>query len=88
MAPRRPTIPLAAVAVLACAAVRVPAEPVSCTGPASCRTCVPECVATWDDHKTKKPCYSMMCAPAGARARDPWHAPRPECRCEPPAGRT
>ena len=54
----------------------------SCTGPGL----EPRCKASWDEVKTKKPEYAMKCEYAGARARDGWHAPGPECRCSPPCG--
>lgn len=54
----------------------------SCTGPGL----EPRCKATWDEAKTKQPQYAMQCEYACARARDPWHAPGPDCRCSPPSG--
>ena len=54
----------------------------SCTGPGL----EPRCKAGWDEVKTKKPAYKMQCEYACARARDPWHAPDPGCRCSPPCG--
>ena len=54
----------------------------SCTGPGL----EPRCKASWDEVKTKKPEYAMKCEYACARARDAWHAPDPECRCNPPGG--
>ena len=59
---------------------------VSCTDIGVRCTCVPACKATWDEKKSAKPKYSMKCEYACARARDPWHAPDPECRCTPPCG--
>jgi hypothetical protein len=58
---------------------------VSCTGD-SCRACVPACRGTWDEKKTKKTNYSMKCEYACVRGFDAWHAPPPECRCNPPCG--
>ncbi len=53
----------------------------SCTGPGL----QPRCQTSWDEAKTKQPEYAITCEYAGARARDPWHAPEPECRCRPPS---
>lgn len=59
---------------------------VSCTDGGCCQERVPACKATWDEIKTKQPRYSMRCDHACTRSFDPWHAPRPECRCCPPCG--
>lgn len=58
----------------------------SCTAGDCCQERVPGCKATWDEMKTKQPRYSMRCDHACTRSFDPWHAPRPECRCCPPCG--
>ena len=55
-----------------------------CTG--GCTKCVPACSGSWDENKSSKPVYTMTCDYAGTRGRDPWHAPSPECRCQPPCG--
>lgn len=57
---------------------------VSCTGDGC--ACEPRCRAMWGEAKTKKTVLSMGCEYACARARDPWHAPEPDCRCHPPRG--
>jgi hypothetical protein len=59
----------------------------TCTDPGRCQTCVPACKATWDEVKTKKPCYSMKCEWACTRGYDCWCAAPAECRCSPPCGR-
>lgn len=59
----------------------------SCTSCTSCGSgCEPQCRASWNEVKAKKPVYSMKCEYACARARDSWHAPEPDCRCNPPCG--
>ncbi|MFM7137757.1 MAG: hypothetical protein ACKO1M_11905 [Planctomycetota bacterium] len=73
----------AVVAVLA-TALRAGAAGPSCTGGNA--ACEPRCRATWEDKKTKETDYEIRCEYACARARDPWHAPEPECRCQPPCG--
>lgn len=57
---------------------------VSCTGGCCCE---PRCKASWGEAKTKKTVFSMKCEYACARGRDGWHAPEPECRCQPPCGK-
>lgn len=58
-----------------------------CTGVACNGACVPACRGTWEEKKSSKPKYSMKCEFACDRGRDAWHAPPPECRCQPPCGR-
>ena len=55
-----------------------------CTG--GCTECVPACRGSWEEKKSSKPVYTMTCDYAGTRGGDPWHAPSPECRCQPPCG--
>jgi len=75
-------VALAAVFATAWAAEGRHGSCASCTGPGL----EPRCKATWDEAKARQPEYSMKCEYACARARDPWHAPEPECRCRPPCG--
>lgn len=57
-------------------------QPSCAGGPA----CAPACKATWDEKKSSKPKYSLKCEHACVRGFDSWHAPPPECRCNPPCG--
>jgi hypothetical protein len=75
-------VALAAVFATAWAAEGRHGSCTSCTGPGL----QPRCKASWGEAKTKQPEYAMQCEYACARARDPWHAPEPECRCSPPCG--
>lgn len=58
----------------------------SCTDTGVRHRCMPACVATWEEQKSKDTDYTMKCEYACARARESWHAPEPECRCSPPCG--
>jgi len=76
---------LVAMKIVVLAASASEAAAPSCSG--GWNGCEPRCRGTWHEQKTHEPSYELRCEYACDRARDPWLAPDPDCRCHPPCGR-